>query len=94
MDPGTKRIFFGDENQRIHEMHTRRLVALSDELKEADIRLFTARLALKELLAAKDPPIRERKSTKLLTEFNKLELDEKYIFRKNYRSTVFFSRRG
>lgn len=88
MDPGTKRILFGDENQRIHDMHIRRLVTLSDELKEADIRLFQARLALKEFLEEKDAHIKNTKSVKLATAMFKLRETEQKVFKTNFLQTV------
>lgn len=83
-----KRILFGDENQRIHDMHIRRLVTLSDELKDADIRIFKARLALKDFLDEKDPRSRDRKSVKLAIEVHQLTITEMKEFEKNYLSTV------
>lgn len=89
MDPGTKRILFGDENQRLHKMHTRRLVPIHQELTDTDIKVFNARLALKKLLNTKDKSFDKRDaSIQLCMAMTRLQEEEQSFFERDFLDSV------
>lgn len=89
MDPATKRILIGDENQRLHKMHTRRLVPIHQELTDTDIKVFNARLALKKLLHAKHNSFDKRDaSIQLRGAMIKLQEEEQSRFERDFLDSV------
>lgn len=89
MDPGTRKILWGDENQRFQDMGVRRIVTLSEELTQADVWMFNARLALKEFLNERSlRSSSDINAVKLATEMSKLNDHEQSMFKTNHLSTV------
>lgn len=88
MDPATKRILFGDENQRLHRMHTRRLVTLDQELTDTEIKLFEARLALKDLLESNGDFQKRISSNQLRVAMLALQKKEESLFQRDFMDSL------
>ena len=88
MDPATKRILFGDENQRLHQMHTRRLVTLDQELTDTEIKLFEARLALKDLLESNGDFQERISSNQLKVAMLALQENEESLFQRDFMNSL------